>query len=76
MRWNENEKIEVLLNTDLMELKGETTLEQLVVKNSVTNETQTFDVAALFVFIGVRPQSQLVDGFGGTQREGIHFHWR
>ncbi len=55
-----NEKIEILLNTDLMELKGETTLEQLVVKNSVTGEMQTFDAVALFVFIGVRPQSQLV----------------
>jgi thioredoxin reductase (NADPH) len=55
-----NEKIEILLNTDLMELKGETTLEQLIVKNSVTGEMQTFDAVALFVFIGVRPQSQLV----------------
>lgn len=56
----QNKKIEILLNTDLMELKGETTLEQLVIKNSVTGEMQTFDTAALFVFIGVRPQSQLV----------------
>ena len=57
---NENEKVEILLNTDLMELKGDTSLEQLIVKNSVTGEMQTFDTAALFVFIGVRPQSQLV----------------
>ena len=56
----QNKKIEILLNTDLMELKGDTSLEQLVVKNSVTGEMQTFDTAALFVFIGVRPQSQLV----------------
>jgi len=56
----ENEKVELLLNTDLIELKGETTLEQIVVKNTVSNEMQTFDTAALFVFIGVRPESQLV----------------
>jgi thioredoxin reductase (NADPH) len=56
----QNKKIEILLNTDLMELKGENTLEQVVVKNSVTGEMQAFDTAALFVFIGVRPQSQLV----------------
>jgi thioredoxin reductase (NADPH) len=56
----QNKKIEILLNTDLMELKGETTLEQVVVENSVTGEMQTFDTTALFVFIGVRPQSQLV----------------
>ena len=69
----ESEKIEVLLNTDLMELKGETALEQLVVKNSVTNETQTFDTAALFVFIGVRPQSQLVDDLVIRNEKGYIF---
>ena len=69
----ESEKIEVLLNTDLMELKGETALEQLVVKNSVTNETQTFDVAALFVFIGVRPQSQLVADLVVRNEKGYIF---
>ena len=56
----QNAKVELLLNTDLIELKGGNTLEQLVVRNNVSNETQTFDAAALFVFIGVRPQSQLV----------------
>ena len=67
---NENEKIELLLNTDLMELKGETTLEQLIVKNSVTGEMQTFDTAALFVFIGVRPQSQLVQDLVLRNKKG------
>jgi thioredoxin reductase (NADPH) len=56
----DNEKIELLLNTDLIELKGDASLAQIVVKNTVRNEVQTFDTAALFVFIGVRPQSQLV----------------
>jgi len=56
----ENDKLEMLLNTDLVELKGGTTLEQIVVRNTVTNEVNTFDASALFVFIGVRPQSSLV----------------
>ena len=56
----ENEKLELMLNTDLVELKGSTVLEQIVVRNTVTNEMQTFDASALFVFIGVRPQSNLV----------------
>jgi len=56
----ENENLELMLNTDLVELKGDTTLEQIVVHNTVTDETQTFDANALFVFIGVRPQSDLV----------------
>jgi len=56
----ENEKLELMLNTDLVELRGGESLEQIVVHNNVTNETQTFDASALFVFIGVRPQSNFV----------------
>ena len=56
----QNEKIELMRNTDLLEVKGKNSLEQIIVKNTSTNETQTFDAAAMFVFIGVRPQSQLV----------------
>lgn len=56
----QNQKIELLQNTDLVEVKGKNTLEQIIVKNTTTDETQTFDASAMFVFIGVRPQSQLV----------------
>jgi len=55
-----NEKIEIMLNTDLIEVKGESTLEQVVIKNTKSGEVQTCDASALFVFIGVRPQSQMV----------------
>ena len=55
-----NEKIEILLNTDLIEVKGENTLEQVVIKNTKSGNVQTCDASALFVFIGVRPQSQMV----------------
>jgi len=56
----QNPKIEMLRNTDLIEVKGKNTLEQIIVKNTESDELQTFDAAAMFVFIGVRPQSQLV----------------
>jgi len=69
----ENEKVELSLNTDLMEVKGENTLEQLVVKNTVSNKMQTFDAAALFVFIGVRPQSQLVTDLVVRNEKGYIF---
>jgi thioredoxin reductase (NADPH) len=61
------------LNTDLIELKGETTLEQIVVKNTLTDEYQTFDAAALFVFVGVRPQSQLVADLVKRDEKGYIF---
>jgi thioredoxin reductase (NADPH) len=56
----DNEKIEVLLNTDLLEIRGKHTLEQIVIKNTRTGQVQTCDAAALFVFIGVLPQSKIV----------------
>jgi thioredoxin reductase (NADPH) len=55
-----NEKIEILPNTDLIEVKGSNTLEQIVIKNTKSGEVQTCDASALFVFIGVRPQSHIV----------------
>jgi len=55
-----NEKIEILLNTDLIEVKGRNTLEQIILKNTKSGEVRTLDASALFVFIGVRPQSQIV----------------
>jgi len=55
----QNPKIELMRNTDLVEVRGKNTLEQIIVKNTSTNDIQTFDASAMFVFIGVRPQSQL-----------------
>ena len=56
----DNPKIEICLNTDLLDVRGSNTLEQIVIKNTKSGEEQTLDAAALFVFIGVRPQSQIV----------------
>jgi thioredoxin reductase (NADPH) len=56
----QNPKIEMMCDTDLIEVRGTNSLEEIIVKNTATNETQTFDAGAMFVFIGVRPQSQLV----------------
>ena len=55
-------KIELMLNTDLMEVYGEETFEYLIAKNTVSNEDMKLEGGALFVFIGVKPQSQMVDG--------------
>ncbi|HJQ13222.1 MAG TPA: FAD-dependent oxidoreductase [Anaerolineales bacterium] len=55
----QNPKIELMLNTDLIEVRGKNTLEQITIKNTALDKTQTFDAAAMFVFIGVRPQSWL-----------------
>ena len=57
---HDNPKIEICLNTDLLDVRGRNTLEQIVIKNTKSDVEQTLDASALFVFIGVRPQSQIV----------------
>ena len=69
----ENQKIELLRNTDLIEVKGKNTLEQIIIKNTISNETQTCDAAAMFVFIGVRPQSQFVADLVKRDEKGYIF---
>jgi thioredoxin reductase (NADPH) len=56
----QNPKIELMCDTDLIEVRGKNTLEGIIVRNTATDTTQTFEAGAMFVFIGVRPQSQLV----------------
>ncbi|MBI3153112.1 MAG: fused response regulator/thioredoxin-disulfide reductase, partial [Chloroflexi bacterium] len=44
----------------LLEVKGANSLEQIIIKDTKSDETQTLATAALFVFIGVQPQSKIV----------------
>lgn len=53
-------KIEILVNTDLAQVRGQEKLEEIVVRNNLAGEAKTLQGAAMFVFIGVRPQSDLV----------------
>ncbi len=53
-------KIELRLNTDLVEAHGTDKLEAVTIKHSTTGEVLRLPTAALFVFIGVKPQSELV----------------
>ncbi len=55
-----NPKIEILLNTELIETRGHETLEQIVLKDMLTGETREMTAGALFIFIGVQPQSRLI----------------
>lgn len=70
---NDNAKLEILLNTDLLEVRGANTLEQIVFRNTKSGEAQTRNAAALFVFIGVRPQSQLVADLVKRDEKGYIF---
>ena len=69
----QNQKIELMYNTDLIEVRGKNTLEQIIVRNTTTDEMQIFEAAAMFVFIGVRPQSQLAADLVSRSDKGYIF---
>lgn len=56
----QNPKIDLLVNTDLVSVSGQNHLESISVRNSASGETRSLPGRALFVFIGVRPQSDFV----------------
>jgi thioredoxin reductase (NADPH) len=47
--------VEVHLNTEVRELRGDRVLEGLVIENNMTGASRTVDAKALFVFIGAAP---------------------
>ncbi len=57
-----NPKIEIMWNTVVEDLVGDTKLEGAVVRNVVTDETTTLPVTGLFVAIGHRPNTDLFKG--------------
>jgi thioredoxin reductase (NADPH) len=70
---SDNKKLEILLNTDLLEVRGSNALEQIVVKNMKSSESQTLDASALFVFIGVQPQNKIVSDLVMCSGKGYIF---
>ena len=65
-----NPKIELLLNTDLTDVRGEGKVEEVGIHNNVTNEAANLKGDALFVFIGVKPQSQIVAELAQCDEKG------
>ena len=57
-----NPKIEIMWNTVVEDLVGETKLEGAVVRNVLTDEVSTLPVTGLFVAIGHRPNTDLFKG--------------
>ncbi|MES2837085.1 MAG: thioredoxin-disulfide reductase [Bacteroidota bacterium] len=54
--------IEVLFNTETVEIVGDKGVNGVIVKNRTTNETSTIAVTGFFVAIGHTPNSQLFTG--------------
>jgi thioredoxin reductase (NADPH) len=61
-RVHANEKIEFKWNSQVVELKGESQLAGVVLKDTVTGELSNLDVTGLFIAIGHQPNTKLFSG--------------
>jgi thioredoxin reductase (NADPH) len=58
----EHEKIDVLWNTEVAEVRGEMTVNQLLLRDTKSGEESTLDVQGLFIAIGYKPNTDLFAG--------------
>lgn len=65
-----NPKIEMLWNTEVVDILGENKVEALALKNTVTGELTERDFTGLFVAIGHIPRSELLRGQIDCDDEG------
>lgn len=69
-RVNSIENIEVLYNTETVEVLGEEGVTGVKVKNNVTNEEKELDIEGFFVAIGHNPNTEVFREYIKTDEEG------
>ena len=67
----DNDNIEVRLNTNVIAVEGEEHLESISVKNSKTGETETAPASSLFIFIGAAPKTDWLAGVVERDKRGF-----
>lgn len=66
----ENPKINVLWNTEIVELKGEMFLSSVVLKNNKTEELTEMPIEGVFIFVGMSPKTELFKDAVQTDKYG------
>ena len=69
-RVGENRKIEVVWNTVIEEVLGSGTVSGLRLRNTVTNLENAIELTGLFVYVGLEPNSGIVEGLLKTDNAG------
>lgn len=54
-----NNKIEIILNSELKEIKGEKRVEKVIVYNKEKNENFELNVNGVFIYVGLNPNSEM-----------------
>jgi thioredoxin reductase (NADPH) len=63
--------IEVLLNTQVVEVAGESTVESVRLRHTDTNVEHDHEASAIFIFVGAVPHSSFVAGLVATDHKGF-----
>ncbi len=69
-RAKNNPKIEFILNTIITEIKGKQKVESIVLKNLKTQEIRELPCSAVFIFIGLVPNSKILEGIAKLDDKG------
>lgn len=67
-RAKKNPKIEFLLNSQIVEVKGEGRVQSVIVENTVSHEKQEMPIDGVFVAIGHNPNSKVFQGVAITEK--------
>ena len=70
---NATENIEVKVRTEVVEVKGEQRLEAITTRNNETGEEVTEPATAMFIFVGARPHTEMVEGVVERDADGFIF---
>jgi thioredoxin reductase (NADPH) len=67
----QNERVELLRNTEIKELKGDPTLAAAVLRDTSTGQTRELETQAVFVFIGALPHSEWLGSAVASDAHGF-----
>ena len=56
------DNIEVLPHTEVESVEGDNELKKIILRNNQTDEKRSVEAAAMFIFVGARPHSELLKG--------------
>lgn len=65
-----NEKVEVIWNSEVKEIKGDQSVSSVLIENTETGEQSEIPAEGVFIYVGMVPNSQMVAQLGVTNEEG------
>lgn len=67
---NNNDKIEILYNEDLVDVEGQSFVEKAILKNTITGEEKSIDIDGVFGYIGTEPKTDMFSEYINLTKNG------